>query len=221
MPYFGPLYNEVIVDKRTLPGLVRATAINASRAKRSMLPHYQSHYEERFYSLDQIVNNHKEKSTFEDYVGSVYSPAALTNLFTAAAGAGSDPVGGSTSGGGPSDRTSSFSSRPSSVMSGSDFDSSQNAFDLSTSSSTSGLRPRARTDASALLDSSEVDGSQHHPHHHQGSSPKNLKKLTAAIRANINNNVRSRPLSSRDTSDLLASSSQPQSSPPGGNTKRR
>jgi hypothetical protein len=41
VPYFGPLFNEAIVDGKVLPGLVRATAINASRAKRSMLSHYQ------------------------------------------------------------------------------------------------------------------------------------------------------------------------------------
>ena len=81
MPFFGPLFNEIIVEKRTLPGLVRATAINASRAKRSMIPHYQSYYEERFYSLDQIIKNHKEKSTFEDFVTSTFSPSPLNNLF--------------------------------------------------------------------------------------------------------------------------------------------
>ena len=80
-PYFGPLFNKVIIDKKSLPGLVRATAINASRAKRSMLPHFQSHNEERFYALDQIVKNHKEKTSFEDFVSSVFSPAPLANLF--------------------------------------------------------------------------------------------------------------------------------------------
>ena len=47
VPYFGPLFNDVIVDGKILPGLIRATAVNASRAKRSMLSHFQSHYEER------------------------------------------------------------------------------------------------------------------------------------------------------------------------------
>ena len=57
VPFFGPLYNEMIVDQVTtvlqescfillllqgvLPGLVRATAVNASRAKRAMMSHYQ------------------------------------------------------------------------------------------------------------------------------------------------------------------------------------
>jgi hypothetical protein len=31
VPFFGPLYNEMIVDQAVLPGLVRATAVNASR----------------------------------------------------------------------------------------------------------------------------------------------------------------------------------------------
>ena len=34
IPYFGPLFDGAIVDHLVLPGLVRATAINASRVKR-------------------------------------------------------------------------------------------------------------------------------------------------------------------------------------------
>jgi hypothetical protein len=34
VPFFGPLYNEMIVDQAVLPGLVRATAVNASRSAR-------------------------------------------------------------------------------------------------------------------------------------------------------------------------------------------
>lgn len=41
VPYFGPLYNEVIVQKCILANVVRCTAINASCAKRSMIPFYQ------------------------------------------------------------------------------------------------------------------------------------------------------------------------------------
>ena len=71
----------MIVDQRVLPGLVRATAINASRAKRSMLNYYQQHYEERFRALESIVSSHKESSTFEDFVTQVYSPSPLSNKF--------------------------------------------------------------------------------------------------------------------------------------------
>lgn len=64
-----------------MPGLVRATAINASRAKRSMLKFYQYHYEERHKALESIIKNHKDNTTFEDFVTNVYSPAPLNNLF--------------------------------------------------------------------------------------------------------------------------------------------
>jgi Rap/ran-GAP len=37
VPFFGPLYNEMIVDQAVLPGLVRATAVNASRYRYSTL----------------------------------------------------------------------------------------------------------------------------------------------------------------------------------------
>ena len=77
VPYFGPLFNEAVVDRRVLPGLVRATAINASRAKRSMLTYYQNHYEERFRALQKIVGEHKDAATFEDFVTQVciYNPS--------------------------------------------------------------------------------------------------------------------------------------------------
>merc|ERR1719225_1193200 len=154
VPYFGPLFNEVIIDKKSLPGLVRATAINASRAKRSMLPHFQSHNEERFYALDQIVKNHKEKTSFEDFVSSVFSPAPLANLFVTTSGSTSDR------------NNPDLYSRPSSVAStsgySSEYSNSTNIEEknsggnstndiLMTTSTSSNLRPRARTDASALL----------------------------------------------------------------------
>ena len=71
------------------------------------------------------------------------------------------------------------------------------------SSDLTNLRPRARTDASTLLGNSNststitLESSQDHTD--APNSPKNLKKLTAAIRANINNNVArvNRPLSTR------------------------
>ena len=57
-----------------LSGLVRATAVNASRAKRAMMSHYQTYYEERAKSLDSIIDKFKHQTTFEEFVGSVYSP---------------------------------------------------------------------------------------------------------------------------------------------------
>ncbi|XP_075222670.1 putative Rho GTPase-activating protein CG5521 [Lycorma delicatula] len=74
VPYFGPLFNEVIVGQKVLPGLVRAAAISASRAKRSMLPFYQQYYEERSRSLETVVRNHKNATTFEEFAAQVFSP---------------------------------------------------------------------------------------------------------------------------------------------------
>ena len=166
-----------------------------------MLPHFQSHYEERFYALDQIVKNHKEKSTFEDFVSSVFSPAPLANLFVT-----SDPY-----------------SRPSSVASTSvHSDFSSNYEDTSSSV----LRPRARTDASALSNSTTTITLDSHDST-DAHSPKNLKKLTAAIRANINNNVArvNRPLSTRVDDGLVVTSTSANhhhnSSPPMSSGKKR
>lgn len=41
VPWFGPLCDETIVGGSCLANLVRATAINASRAKRTALPFFQ------------------------------------------------------------------------------------------------------------------------------------------------------------------------------------
>jgi len=49
-------------------------AVNASRAKRAMMSHYQTYYEERAKSLDSIIEKFKHQTTFEEFVGSVYCP---------------------------------------------------------------------------------------------------------------------------------------------------
>lgn len=41
IPFFGPLFDECVVEDKVLPGLVRTTALAASRAKRSTLTLYQ------------------------------------------------------------------------------------------------------------------------------------------------------------------------------------
>ena len=115
--------------------------------------------------MEQIVKNHKEKTTFEDFVTSVFSPTPLANLF----------------------HTDLYSSRPSSVASTSNFSTDTIAAEAAD------YRPRARTDASALSSSSTttltLDSCDGQSDLSSANSPKNLKKLTAAIRANINNNV--------------------------------
>ncbi|XP_065332020.1 ral GTPase-activating protein subunit alpha-1 isoform X2 [Cloeon dipterum] len=77
VPYFGPLFNEAIVGHQALPTLVRATAIAASRAKRSMLPMYQTFFEERTKALLTIADHYKIPSTFEEFTSAVYAPVYL------------------------------------------------------------------------------------------------------------------------------------------------
>ncbi|XP_028993970.1 ral GTPase-activating protein subunit alpha-1 isoform X2 [Betta splendens] len=80
VPNFGPLFDGAIVDMKILPTMVRATAINASRALKSLIPLYQNFYEERARYLETIVQHHLEPTTFEDYAARVYSPAPCTHL---------------------------------------------------------------------------------------------------------------------------------------------
>ncbi|XP_054894053.1 ral GTPase-activating protein subunit alpha-1 isoform X4 [Poeciliopsis prolifica] len=79
VPFFGPLFDGAIVDMKILSTMVRATAINASRALKSLIPLYQNFYEERARYLETIVQHHQEPTTFEDYAARVYSPAPCTH----------------------------------------------------------------------------------------------------------------------------------------------
>ncbi|KAL5008782.1 hypothetical protein ScPMuIL_014363 [Solemya velum] len=79
LPHFGPLFDGAMVDHLVLPGLVRATAINASRVKRSLLPLYHSYFEERTLCLDTIINQHIEPTMFEDFAASVFAPVLPPN----------------------------------------------------------------------------------------------------------------------------------------------
>uniref|UniRef100_A0A8C6XLE9 Ral GTPase activating protein catalytic subunit alpha 2 n=1 Tax=Naja naja TaxID=35670 RepID=A0A8C6XLE9_NAJNA len=75
VPFFGPLFNGAIVTAKLLPNLIRATCINASRAVKSLITLYQSFYEERAIYLDEIIRNHKELLSFEDFAAQVFSPS--------------------------------------------------------------------------------------------------------------------------------------------------
>ncbi|XP_063803934.1 ral GTPase-activating protein subunit alpha-1 isoform X5 [Pseudophryne corroboree] len=79
IPFFGPLFDGAIVNGKILPGLVRATAINASRALKSLIPLYQNFFEERMRYLDSIIQQHLEPTTFEDYAAQVFCPAPHHN----------------------------------------------------------------------------------------------------------------------------------------------
>uniref|UniRef100_A0AAR2J076 Rap-GAP domain-containing protein n=1 Tax=Pygocentrus nattereri TaxID=42514 RepID=A0AAR2J076_PYGNA len=80
VPFFGPLFDGAIVDGKILPTMVRATAINASRALKSLIPLYQNFYEERARYLETIVQHYLESSTFEDYAARVFCPAPFQPL---------------------------------------------------------------------------------------------------------------------------------------------
>ncbi|KAM4902749.1 ral GTPase-activating protein subunit alpha-2 isoform 2-T2 [Sylvia borin] len=80
VPFFGPLFNGAIVTAKLLPSLVCATCINASRAVKSLIPLYQSFYEERALYLEAIIQNHKEVMTFEDFAAQVFSPSPSYSL---------------------------------------------------------------------------------------------------------------------------------------------
>lgn len=72
VPIFGPLFDNCIVHQTNLAPLVRATAINASRAKRLDMPHYLAHFEERSRLIEAIVQNHKARLSFEDFAVQLY-----------------------------------------------------------------------------------------------------------------------------------------------------
>ncbi|XP_012429593.5 ral GTPase-activating protein subunit alpha-1 isoform X8 [Taeniopygia guttata] len=80
VPFFGPLFDGAIVNGKILPIMVRATAINASRALKSLIPLYQNFYEERARYLQTIVQHHLEPTTFEDFAAQVFCPAPYHHL---------------------------------------------------------------------------------------------------------------------------------------------
>ncbi|XP_045468586.1 ral GTPase-activating protein subunit alpha-1 isoform X2 [Harmonia axyridis] len=81
VPHFGVLFDEAIVETNILAGLVRSTAICASRAKRTTLTHYQQYYEERARSLKTVVTDHKESTIYEEFISRVYSPVCSSLSF--------------------------------------------------------------------------------------------------------------------------------------------
>ncbi|XP_019845195.2 probable Rho GTPase-activating protein CG5521 isoform X2 [Bactrocera dorsalis] len=84
VPWFGPLANESIVSGACLATLIRATAINASRAKRAAMSLFQQYYEERNRSLESVSSRYKESTTFEDFANRIYNPMPLRDTGAAA-----------------------------------------------------------------------------------------------------------------------------------------
>ncbi|TGZ65375.1 hypothetical protein CRM22_005912 [Opisthorchis felineus] len=80
--FFGPIVHSAVLDACVLPGLVRATAINASRAIRAINPGYRPHYEERAASLKQIISRYAVRSCFEDFAQSLVLPSLPPDSIT-------------------------------------------------------------------------------------------------------------------------------------------
>lgn len=74
VPFFGPLFNGAVVHRDELAALVRATAINASRAKRQNIAALRPFFEERHDAIHALATKYKEKSTFEEYATRIYAP---------------------------------------------------------------------------------------------------------------------------------------------------
>ena len=68
------MYNEAVVHLSILSGLIRSTAINASRAQRSQVPMYKHFFEERNQCLQNIFKQHKELTSFEAFAATIYKP---------------------------------------------------------------------------------------------------------------------------------------------------
>jgi hypothetical protein len=76
---FGPLFDGAVVNRKSLPSLVRATAINALRAQRSPLVGYRGRYEERLKYIHTIVKR-KMKSSFEEFTQNVMHPLESSSV---------------------------------------------------------------------------------------------------------------------------------------------
>ncbi|XP_015110729.1 probable Rho GTPase-activating protein CG5521 isoform X8 [Diachasma alloeum] len=162
IPFFGPLFDESIVEDDVLPGLVRATALAASRAKRSTLSLYQHYYEERNRSIDTVMRNHKESTTFEEFAANVYAPVQPMSPFSG----GSSVTGSITS----------VQSTASSNLAAALLDSHHGRPSLRNNSSSSGVdnRTNRASDGSRVWFSADTQDS---PALH-GISPRPLKKMS-------------------------------------------
>ncbi|XP_077268633.1 putative Rho GTPase-activating protein CG5521 isoform X2 [Temnothorax americanus] len=161
IPFFGPLYDECIVEDKVLPGLVRTTALAASRAKRSTLTLYQHYYEERARSIDTVMRNHKEATTFEEFTANVYSPVQPPSPFSAASS-----VSGS---------TTSVQSTASSNLAAALIDSHQGRSGLrSSSTASSDNRANRVSDGSRVWFSNDIPESTAL----HGISPRPVKKMS-------------------------------------------
>ncbi|KAJ6252709.1 rho gtpase-activating protein [Anaeramoeba flamelloides] len=68
--FFGPLIDGIIVDKQSLPYLVRTTAMNANKLVRYNQRAYKHPFPTRWDILIETVQRYKEELNFEDYFSS-------------------------------------------------------------------------------------------------------------------------------------------------------
>eukprot|EP00050_Salpingoeca_kvevrii_P000760 m.155336 g.155336 ORF g.155336 m.155336 type:complete len:1904 (-) comp10203_c0_seq6:138-5849(-) len=67
IPAFGPLYDGAVVDLRSLPSLLRFTAINAGRALRSKMAFYEPYYESRENTIQRIIHDYSQPTSFAQF----------------------------------------------------------------------------------------------------------------------------------------------------------
>ncbi|XP_027202242.1 ral GTPase-activating protein subunit alpha-1 isoform X2 [Dermatophagoides pteronyssinus] len=74
VPFFGPLFHGAVVHRDELTGLVRATAINASRGKRLNMDEYKPYFETRYDTIKNLVTKYKDPTIFEEFANRIYAP---------------------------------------------------------------------------------------------------------------------------------------------------
>jgi len=75
---FGPLFDGSIVDSLVLPGLVFATAVNASRHLRTNKQYYRTFYEERMSSLSDIASKCLQPTAYDELLAELIAPGFLS-----------------------------------------------------------------------------------------------------------------------------------------------
>ncbi|XP_075587715.1 ral GTPase-activating protein subunit alpha-1 isoform X1 [Dermatophagoides farinae] len=74
VPFFGPLFHGAVVHRDELAGLVRATAINASRGKRLNMDDYKPYFETRHDTIKNLITKYKDPTIFEEFANRIYAP---------------------------------------------------------------------------------------------------------------------------------------------------
>jgi len=69
---FGPLLDEMVINKQMLPFLVRQTTINANRLVRFNTKGYKRPFSAREDSINEIVKRYQLEQSFDDFMSSMY-----------------------------------------------------------------------------------------------------------------------------------------------------